>query len=213
LTASTDLYAQWAPDIVPPVQVLDSTISFSSNGGAGSIAAETGTDGTSVTLPGGIGISYVGKTFASWNTAANGSGTSYNVDAPLKLSGSFTLYAQWDKLLVFKAPSILLGAVGTFSTSSPKLSSALKVQVKKLASLVKTGGYAVVTLYGYSSDSGTKAHKLSISRSRANSVAAYLRTQLNAMNVKGVTIDAAGEGSIKGKTSAVYRRVEVFVTA
>ena len=213
LTTSTDLYAQWTPVIVPPVQPVDSTISFSSNGGVGSIAVETGADGTSVSLPGGIGMSYVGKTFASWNTVTNGSGTSYNVDAPLKLNGSITLYAQWDTLLVFKAPSVLLGAVGTFSSSSAKLSPALKAQVKKLASLVKTGGYVRVTLYGYTNDTGTAAHKLSISRSRANAVAVFLRSELSVIHAKRVAIDAAGEGSVKGKTNAVYRRVEVFVTA
>lgn len=213
LTASTDLYAQWAPVIVTPVQVVDSTISFASNGGAGSVAELTGANGTSVTLPGGIGMSFVGRTFASWNTAANGSGTAYNVETPVELGSSFTLYAQWDTLLASKAPSVLLGAVGTFSTSSSRLSASLRTQVKKLASLVKTGGYARVTLYGYSSDPGTAAHKLAVSRSRANAVAGYLRTELTVMHVKGVTIVAAGEGSIRGKTSAAYRRVEVFVTA
>ena len=213
LTASTDLYAQWAPVIGAPVQVVDSSISFASNGGAGSVAELTGANGTSETLPGGIGMSFVGRTFASWNTAANGSGTAYNVDTPVKLGSSFTLYAQWDTLLVSKSSSVLLGAVGTFSSSSSRLSASLRTQVKKLASLVKTGGYFRVTLYGYSSDPGTAAHKLAVSRSRANAVAGYLRTELTAMHVKGVTIDAAGEGSIRGKTSAAYRRVEVFVTA
>ena len=213
LTASTDLYAQWAPVIGAPVQVVDSSISFASNGGAGSVAELTGANGTSVTLPGGIGMSFVGRTFASWNTAANGSGTAYNVDTPVKLGSSFTLYAQWDTLLVSKSSSVLLGAVGTFSSSSSRLSASLRTQVKKLASLVKTGGYFRVTLYGYSSDPGTAAHKLAVSRWRANAVAGYLRTELTAMHVKGVTIDAAGEGSIRGKTSAAYRRVEVFVTA
>jgi uncharacterized repeat protein (TIGR02543 family) len=213
LAASTDLYAQWTVIVVAPVQVLNSTISFADNGGVGSVADVSGANGTSVTLPGGIGMSYVGKSFASWNTAANGSGTPYNVDAPLKLDSSFTLFAQWDTLLPSKATSVLLGAVGTFSAKSSKLSTALKVQVKRLASLVKTGGYARVTLYGYSTDSGTAPQKLSISRSRANAVAGYLRTELTAQHVKGVSIDAAGEGSIKGKVSAVYRRVEVFVTS
>ena len=106
----------------------------------------TGANGTSVTLPGGIGMSYAGKTFANWNTAANGTGTAYNVDVPVKLSSSFTLYAQWDTLLVFKSPAVLLGAVGRFSSSSSSLSSALKTQVRRLASLVRTGGYVLVTL-------------------------------------------------------------------
>jgi outer membrane protein OmpA-like peptidoglycan-associated protein len=212
-SASTDLYAQWVAVVVPPIQALESTVNFGANGGVGSVTALTGVNGTSVTLPGGIGMSYAGKTFANWNTTANGSGTAYNVDVPLKLNSSVTLYAQWDTLLAFKSPAVLLGAVGRFSSGSSSLSSALKIQVRQLASLVKAGGYVLVTLYGYSSDSGTAAHKISISKSRANAVAGFLRARFVTLHVKGVSIKTAGEGAIKGKVSAAYRRVEVFVTA
>ncbi|MDR3118312.1 MAG: fimbrillin family protein [Mediterranea sp.] len=36
-----------------------------------------------------------GKTFTEWNTAADGTGTSYAPDSSAKLTGNLTLYAQW----------------------------------------------------------------------------------------------------------------------
>lgn len=38
-----------------------------------------------------------GYSFVGWNTAKNGSGTSYAADATVELSAPVTLYAQWKK--------------------------------------------------------------------------------------------------------------------
>ena len=82
------------PDPNPEVKY---TITFKANNAAatGSTASITDIAGATVTLPAN-GFSLEGYTFTGWNTAANGSGTSYAVGASLKLSGDLILYAQWN---------------------------------------------------------------------------------------------------------------------
>jgi uncharacterized repeat protein (TIGR02543 family) len=204
LNSSLTLYAQWAKN--PAV-----TIDFSANGGVGSVSALSGAEGTSVTLPGGTGLSYDGHTFASWNTAADGSGTVFNVATPLQFGNSLTLFAQWDALLVSKSSNVLIGAVGSFARNSSHLTANLKTQVRRLAQLTKSSHFTAETLYGYTNNTGSLSAQLAISRQRANAVASYLRTELASMHVTRVKVTAAGEGTFRTETAASFRRVEVFV--
>ncbi|HEY1762590.1 MAG TPA: G1 family glutamic endopeptidase [Acidimicrobiales bacterium] len=82
-TASTMLYAQWAPTF---------TVTFNANGGTGTMAPQT----SDVAEP------LVSNTFSNgslnflhWTTNADGSGTIYGNDATFPFSSSLTLYAQW----------------------------------------------------------------------------------------------------------------------
>jgi uncharacterized repeat protein (TIGR02543 family) len=204
VTSTLFLYAQWtlmSPDVV----------SFAPNGGVGTVAPLSGDDGTSVTLPGGTGLSFAGHTFASWNTAADGSGTVLNVNGPLLLGGSVTLYAQWDALLAAKSPNVLLGAVGSFANNSSQLTKNLKTQVLRLAKLTKSSHFTSETMYGYTNATGSPASQVAISTRRANVVANYLRLMLVSLHVNGVKVTSAGEGAFKTGTGGSFRRVEVFV--
>ena len=58
------------------------TVTFNGNGGTPSMASTTATDTTSYS-------------FSSWNTAANGSGTSYSAGGSYTANASATLYAQY----------------------------------------------------------------------------------------------------------------------
>ena len=71
------------------------TISYNNNGGSGTIASQTKTKGTPITLSDGSGFSKTGYTFTGWNTAANGSGTAYESGASYTANAAATLYAQW----------------------------------------------------------------------------------------------------------------------
>ena len=200
-TQSVTLYAQWG--LTSTVQIV-----FGVNGGSGSAATLSGVSGSTVTLPGSSSLLKSGYTLTSWNTATNGSGTSYALGQSVTLSTSLTLYAQWKK-----TPSaVLLGAVGPFSKKSATLTSDLKAQVRHLATTIKSKKYAKVTLYGYTAETGVASLDRSLSRERASNVANYLRSELNAMKVKGVVISAAGEGAVAGKTAPQYSRVEMFVS-
>ena len=209
-SGSTTVYAQWTSTSTAAASVI---VSFSANGGAGSIAALSGLAGTSMVVPGGTGLSEANHTFAGWNTEADGSGTGYNVGQSITPTASLTLYAQWDALLIVKAPAILIGAVEVFAKNSAVLTPTLKDQVRLLASLVKAGHYVTVTLYGYTPYLGTRSAQMALSTRRAAAVAAYLKTELASLHEKGLVIKSAGEGAVRGDVGAAYGRVEVFVTS
>jgi len=68
------------------------TVAFNGNGGTGSMANETNSAPKALTND---AFARTGYTFTGWNTAANGSGTSYANGATYAFSASATLYAQW----------------------------------------------------------------------------------------------------------------------
>ena len=88
--ANVTLFAQWT--------INSYTVTYDANGGTG-----TQTDpnspyifGSTVTVLGTGSITRTGYTFANWNTAANGSGTSYNPADTFTLgAANVVLYAQW----------------------------------------------------------------------------------------------------------------------
>ena len=68
-----------------------------STGGAVPVDAATYTQGATITVPGNTGsLAKTGYTFAGWNTAANGTGSSYAAAATFAMgAANVTLYAQW----------------------------------------------------------------------------------------------------------------------
>ncbi len=91
-TSSVTLYAQWT--------AIDYTVTYNGNTSTGGFVP---TDGNTynitdtVTVLGNIGsLTKTGYTFNGWNTAGNGSGTSYNGGDTFAMgSSNVTLYAQW----------------------------------------------------------------------------------------------------------------------
>ncbi len=100
------------------------TVSYNVNGGTGSIASQTKTHDTNLTLtttkPTGksFTVTYnanggtvstssktVSQTFTNWNTDANGSGTAYNAGATYSANASVTLYAQYSNPSIGSLPT------------------------------------------------------------------------------------------------------------
>ena len=71
------------------------TITYNANGGSGTIASQTKTKGTAITLSNGSGFSKTGYTLDSWNTNSAGTGTEYKLSASYTTDAALTLYAQW----------------------------------------------------------------------------------------------------------------------
>jgi uncharacterized repeat protein (TIGR02543 family) len=70
-------------------------VTFNSNGGSGSMSNQVANVPTALTTN---SFTRTGYSFNNWNTAANGSGTSYANGATYSFSADVTLYAQWTAL-------------------------------------------------------------------------------------------------------------------
>lgn len=81
------LYAQWTASA--------GLVTFSSNGGSGSVSSLSAPIGSSVSLPGADSLSLANNTFKDWNSSAGGGGTSYGVGASFVVNSATTLFAQW----------------------------------------------------------------------------------------------------------------------
>jgi hypothetical protein len=80
---------------VPTAVATTYTISYNANGGNSTPSSQTG---TTITLAAAITRnedSNYTYTFKNWNTASNGTGTSYSAGQTITLSSNLTLYAQW----------------------------------------------------------------------------------------------------------------------
>ena len=86
-TSAITLYAQWT--------LSSATVTFNANNGTGTMASQTA---GSPTVLSNVAFSRTGFGFTGWNTAANGSGTSYANGATYPFGSSTTLYAQWRQL-------------------------------------------------------------------------------------------------------------------
>jgi uncharacterized repeat protein (TIGR02543 family) len=56
---------------------------------------------TDITLPNEGNLSRTGYSFGGWNTAANGSGTTYAAGSFYTITGNITLYAKWERTITF----------------------------------------------------------------------------------------------------------------
>ena len=88
--ATVTLYAQWSVNTYP--------VTFNANGGTGSMTPQNIVFGQTAALSSNA-FGRVGHSFANWNTAANGSGTTYANGASYTMNTEgATLYAQWTPL-------------------------------------------------------------------------------------------------------------------
>lgn len=86
-SADIKLYAGWRANTY--------TVTFNANGGNGTMVPQSFTYDTPQTLTAN-GFSCLGKTFAGWNTKADGTGTTYTDRQQISsLTADLTLYAQW----------------------------------------------------------------------------------------------------------------------
>jgi len=96
-------------EMVPPSYA----VTFSANGGSGTMSAETESVPTALTANAFTRTSY---TFTGWNTAASGSGRAYADGATYPFDANTTLYAQWKvepqprEILTVHPSTVLFGA-------------------------------------------------------------------------------------------------------
>jgi uncharacterized repeat protein (TIGR02543 family) len=83
---SATFYAQWTTGTPA------STVTFNANGGVGTMASETASVASALTLN---TFTRSGYTFNGWNTNSTGGGTSYANGATYPFTTSIIIYAQW----------------------------------------------------------------------------------------------------------------------
>jgi uncharacterized repeat protein (TIGR02543 family) len=71
---------------------IEHTVTFSSNGGSGSMSPQSASTSTGLTAN---AFTRIGYAFLGWNTASDGSGVDYDDEATYDFSADITLYAQW----------------------------------------------------------------------------------------------------------------------
>ena len=97
------------------------TVTFAANGGAGTMAAESDNAPTALTAN---AFTRAGYTFSAWNSAANGSGTSYADGASYPFTADATLYAQWTAN-TYTVTFAANGGAGTMAAESHNAPTAL----------------------------------------------------------------------------------------
>ena len=145
-TSSATIYAAWS-----------STVTFNANGGTGSDYTQVARVATNLTANTFTRTSF---TFASWNTASGGSGTSYANSASYPFSaGATTLYALWTAAATFTvsyngnsntggtAPSASTFTVGGTALTLPSIGTLLRSGFTFEGWSTSTSGSAVGSPY------------------------------------------------------------------
>ena len=124
ISSNTTLYAQWG--------LTDLTVTYNKNAGSASGSqsdyAFYNQGATATVLNQGTMVNGT-FVFIDWNTAANGSGTSYAAGATFSISNNTNLYAQWGATVTYDKNSS--GATGSQSdTTKYRIGSTVTVKTK-----------------------------------------------------------------------------------
>jgi uncharacterized repeat protein (TIGR02543 family) len=138
--ANLTLIAQWS--------AASYTITYNANGATSGTAPTAGTLTTGVTYnaesnPSGSLLAKTGYTFNGWNTAANGSGTSYAVAAAVTTTSNITLYARWT--IVSPAITFNKGIAETIilpATTTSQYGSLFTLPSTDTSTVIALGNYA-----------------------------------------------------------------------
>lgn len=111
LTGNVTLYAVWSNSAPASYSLTYNP----NNSSTGNVPSNSVGSGSISTAPNSGGLTRPGYTFAGWNTAADGSGTTYQPGDSLNLTSNITLYAMWTPALAqtgFGTSSALLTPAG-----------------------------------------------------------------------------------------------------
>jgi uncharacterized repeat protein (TIGR02543 family) len=138
------------------------TVTFNGNGNTGgSMSNQTASSATNLTTN---TFTRTGYTFTGWNTAANGSGTSYANGASFPFTANTTLYAQWTLNSTPTLSANTLTAFGSQCINNTYGPNSFTITGTALTTATVT----VASLSGYTfstTSSGTYTNSLSLSQS------------------------------------------------
>ena len=135
---------QWTP-VVPTTYSVNYNGNTNTSGTSPTDGSSPYTAGSSVTVLGNTGsLAKTGYTFSGWNTAADGSGTSYSQGNTFTINANTTLYANWTPVVPTTYTVTYNGNTNTSGTapidvSSPYTPGSTVTVLGNLGSLDKTG--------------------------------------------------------------------------
>ncbi|MEY4296561.1 MAG: hypothetical protein RL016_407 [Actinomycetota bacterium] len=140
-SGNVTVYAQW-------VQAAQ-TVTYDANTGTGAIAASVANGARN--LADGSALSRSGYTFAGWNTAANGTGTSIAGGASYTPSGNVTLYAQWNRIPtpaapVFTSPISVAPTGGVLNLTGANLANITSITIDDIPATVASSASGEVSV-------------------------------------------------------------------
>ena len=116
--AAVTLYAVWTANTY--------TVSYNANGGSGVPSSQTKTYGKTLTLSS-TKPTRTGYAFVSWNTKADGTGTTYAAGASYTANAAVTLYAIWNINTYTVTYNANGGTLGNVKTQTKNYGTALKL--------------------------------------------------------------------------------------
>ena len=191
-SSSVTLYARWSTY----------SVTYGGNGSsAGSVPIDAGgyVSGASVTVASNTGaLVRTGYTFGGWNSAADGSGTSYAASSSFAMgSSSVTLYVQWTGLsyaVAYDANTSTGGSVpssGSYTSGGAGYPAAANT-----GTLVRTG----YTFAGWNTTADGTGTAYAVGASYSTSAAATLYAQWTAVGTYAISF--AANGSTGGSVPA-----------
>lgn len=130
----------WLLDTINYTYSTTNTVTFDSNGGTGSPSVASVTQastGATVSLATQNTLARSDFSYSGWNTAADGSGTTYAAGATYTPASSLTMYAQWNSTITYNSNTATSGSVPSATTA--KSSAAVTTLASNSGTLAKTG--------------------------------------------------------------------------
>jgi hypothetical protein len=198
---TTTLYAQWiaaSPASIP--------LTYNANGGSGADVTNNYNQNSTATISGNPSFTNGALVFYGWNTASDGSGTSYPAGSFITMNSSKTLYAQWGDTPSLTVTYNANGATGGSVPAGPtNYSSSVQVPILgNTGSLVKTGN----TFLGWNSaPDGTGSSYVPGFTFTSKTATLY------AQWAPGSTVKFCGYGSFGGTAGTPSVAIYYFVSA
>ena len=213
-SSNVTLYAIWTPA---------NTVTYNGNGNTGGTVPVDGNGyvtGATVTVLGNTGnLTKSGYTFAGWNTAANGGGTSYAAGATFSTTAGVTLYATWTALPTYTVTyngNGNTGGTAPVDGNSPYVSGATAAVVGNSGNLIKTG----YTFSGWNTaaNGGGTSYRSGATFTISANVMLYAQWQhagcgarhWQPVSTSPVIMHLAGNLSINGRAAAVCDELAAF---
>ena len=166
------------------------TVAYNNNGGAGSQtdASSPYAVGSTVTVLGTGTITRTGFAFSGWNTAANGSGTSYATNNTFTINASTTLFAQWTRVVVTTSTTVSSSA--NPSTYNQSITFTASVQTNGVTAGNATSNYVF------------KVDGVAVATNAVSSGSATYTVSTLVSGVRSITAEYAGDANYTASTNS-----------